>query len=72
MRKAVDQQLTFGETDISQIKFDLKSRDDIPQLLKGLQFIYTQKETKEKIFRILEKQIAPNSSKENGRPGMEL
>ena len=72
MRKAVDQQLTFGETDISQIKFDLKSRDDIPQLLMGLQFIYTQKETKEKIFRILEKQIAPNSSKENGRPGMEL
>ena len=40
MRKVVDEQLFFGETDISQIVFDSKSRDDIPQLLKGLQYIY--------------------------------
>ena len=72
MRKTVDHQLTFGETDISQITFDLKSRDDIPPLLKGLQYIYTQKETREDIFRILEKEVAPNTNKRNGRPGMDL
>lgn len=72
MRKVIDEQLTFGQTDISQIKFDLKSRDDIPKLLKGLQYIYTQKETREKIFQILETQIAPKANNSNGRPGMDL
>ncbi len=72
MRKTVDHQLTFGETDISQITFDLKSRDDIPPLLKGLQYIYTQKETRKEIFQILEKEVAPNTNKRNGRPGMDL
>jgi hypothetical protein len=32
--------MTLGEVDISQIKFDGKSRDEIPQLLRGLQHIY--------------------------------
>jgi len=72
MRKTVDCQLTFGETDISQIEFDLKSRDDIPPLLKGLQYIYTHNETRKKIFQILEREIAPSADKKNGRPGMEL
>ena len=72
MRKTLDDQMTFGETDISQIKFSPKSRDDIPPLVKGLQYIYIQKETREKIFDILEKKIAPKVDKSNGRPGMEL
>jgi len=29
-----------GEIDISQIVFDSKSRDDIPRVLKGLQYLY--------------------------------
>ena len=61
MRETIDDQLVFGQTDISQIEFDVKSRDDIPQLLKGLQYIHTQKEIREKVFQILEKQIASNS-----------
>lgn len=72
MRKVVDEQLIFGETEISKITFDPKSRDDIPQLLKGLQYIYMEKETREKIFEILEKEVSPNIDKENGRPGMTL
>ena len=31
---------TFGQVDIANIKLDTKSRDDIPQLLLGLQPLY--------------------------------
>ena len=72
MRKIIDNQLAFGTIDISKIKFDIKSRDDIPQILKGLQYIYTQKDSREKTFQILERKITPNVDKKNGRPGMDL
>jgi hypothetical protein len=41
MRVAQNEQMTIGEVDISNIRFDPKSRDDIPKILRGLQFIYT-------------------------------
>ena len=44
MRQVIDPQMQFGEQDISQITFDPRSRDDIPQLLRGLQYIYTTPE----------------------------
>jgi transposase, IS5 family len=72
MRKIINQQLTFGQVEISKIKFDPKSRDDIPQILRGLQHIYMHIATREKIFKILEHEISPNIDKKNGRPGMEL
>ncbi len=40
MRKVKESQMRFGEKDISQIEFDLRSRDEIPKLLMGLQYIY--------------------------------
>ena len=39
MRQIIDPQLQFGEQDISAIRLDPKSRDDIPQILRGLQHI---------------------------------
>ncbi len=39
MRKVIDPQLKFGEQDIGAIHLDPKSRDDIPQILRGLQYI---------------------------------
>ena len=41
MRSVFHSQLNLGEEDIAKIKLDPKSRDDIPQLLAGLQYIYT-------------------------------
>lgn len=70
MRKVIDAQLKFGMIDISQIKFDIKSRDDIPQILKGLQYIYTQEDVRKKIFKILEEKVSPSADKTNGRPGV--
>ncbi len=72
MRQAKYPQLRMGETPIAKIKINLKSRDDIPPLLLGLQHIYTTLALREKVFAILEELINPGKDKRNGRPGMEL
>jgi transposase, IS5 family len=72
MRAVQNAQMQIGEVDISKIKFDPKSRDDIPKILRGLQHLYMDVESREKIFALLEKEIAPKVDKRNGRPGMEL
>jgi hypothetical protein len=71
MRKVIDLQLEFWKKDISQIRFDLKSRDEIPKVLMGLQHIYTTREIRDEVFNILS-QIVPKKSCETGRPGMDL
>jgi hypothetical protein len=75
MRKVIDPQLKFGEQDIGAIDLDSKSRDDIPQILKGLQYIYTTVELRERVFEILQ-QVIPQgvegqADAHTGRPGME-
>ena len=72
MRVVQNPQMQIGEVDISQIKFDPKSRDDIPKILKGLQHLYMNLPLREQIFQLLEAEISPQVSKRNGRPGMEL
>jgi hypothetical protein len=70
--------MKLGELAIADIKLDPKSRDDIPQILRGLQHIYTTPELREEIFTILEevlpvRQIEGKTVKadpNNGRPGM--
>ena len=72
MRSIQNPQMQIGEVDISQIKFDPKSRDDIPRILRGLQHLYMNLALREEIFRLLEEKIAPKVDKRNGRPGMTL
>lgn len=72
MRVVRNSQMQIGEVDISQIKFDPKSRDDIPKILRGLQHLYMDIPLRTKIFQLLEAEISPAVSKNNGRPGMEL
>ena len=71
MRKVIDLQMEFWKKDIANIEFDLQSRDEIPKLLMGLQYIYRTSAIREKVFEIL-KQIVPKKSYETGRPGMDL
>ena len=75
MRKVIDPQLKFGEQDISAIHLDPKSRDDIPQILRGLQYIYTTPKLREAVFTILEEVIPQGmegkANPDTGRPGME-
>ena len=72
MRVVQNTQMQIGEVDISQIKFDLKSRDDIPKILRGLQHLYMDVPLRAKIFQLLEAEISPAVNKRNGRPGMAL
>ncbi len=64
--------MTIGEVNVSKVKFDLKSRDDIPKILRGLQHLYMDPALRASVFQLLERQVAPQVSKFNGRPGMTL
>ena len=72
MRKAIDAQLQFGEVAIPSIQFNMKSRDDIVQLLLGLQYLYTEPTCREALFNLLERLIPSDISRDHGRPGMHL
>lgn len=72
MRKIFEPQMTFGQTAIDQIKFDMRARDEIPKLLLGLQHIYCDQELREKVFAILKNVISEDTDSKNGRPGMDL
>ena len=63
--------MEFWKKDIANIEFDLQSRDEIPKLLMGLQYIYRTASIRKQVFKIL-KQIVPKESHETGRPGMDL
>jgi len=80
MRRVINPQLQFGEQDISAIELDPKSRDDIPQILRGLQYIYVTPEIRDRVFEILV-DVIPTRRREDGtevkadpqagRPGMD-
>ena len=72
MRKVIDEQMRFGRVDISTIGFDLRSRDEIPKLLMGLQYVYCTDEIRGEVFQILQEMVPAGTDPENGRPGMEL
>ncbi len=72
MRKKFEPQLQIGQVDIADIQFDLRSRDEIPKILIGLQHIFTTPELREKAFEILETVIPDDIDKSFGRPGMFL
>ena len=72
MRRMKNPQLHFGEVNIADIEIDARSRDDVPALLKGLQYIYTDDAARKKVFTALEATLDPSVSTEVGRPGMEL
>jgi hypothetical protein len=72
MRKKFELQLQIGQVDIADIHFDLRSRDEIPKILIGLQHVFTTPELQEKAFEILEAVIPDDIDKSFGRPGMFL
>ena len=72
MRVVQPAQIKLGEIDVAKIWLDPKSRDDIPQILRGLQHIYKDTQAKDAIFTFLEQEISSTKDKKNGRPGMTL
>lgn len=71
MRQRFEQQTTLGIRPISEVKLPLKSRDELPAVLLGLQYIFLTSEVNEKIFSLLESKITA-TKKKTGRKGMDL
>ena len=65
-------QMKIGELAIKDIEFDLHSRDEIPELLMGLQSIYCNREVREQVFEILMEIVPDDVDPNNGRSGMHL
>lgn len=72
MRKVIEEQMKFGQVDISEIKFDPRERDEIPKLLIGLQYIYCTPHIRDQVFSILEGIVPKGVDRNNGRRGMDL
>jgi transposase, IS5 family len=74
MRQIIAPQLKLGEQDIAAIQWDPKSRDDIPQLLRGLQHLYITPELRDQVFAILAEMIPDGvhgkANPNTGRSGM--
>jgi hypothetical protein len=72
MRKVIENQLKIGQVDISNIEIDLNCRDEIPQLLMGLKAIYSDRNLRNEVFKILKGIVPENIDAGTGRPGMDL
>jgi len=71
MRKRFEQQLSLGVIPINEVKFNKRSRHELPEILKGLQHIFVDPALSEVVFSLLDSEI--NSGKQaTGRPGMTL
>ena len=62
--------LRLDEVPIGEIKINVKSRDDIPALLLGLQHLYVS--CREEWEGLLGCHVTADRDPENGRPGMTL
>ncbi len=72
MRKIIDITNRFGNVDISEIQINPKSRDEIDKTLRGLQYLFTNTEIRAEILKLLDEELLPKVSKNNGRQGMDL
>ena len=86
MRCVQNPQMALGQIPIADIQFDASSRDDIPAVLRGLQYLYCDDELRQQVFDLLEQQLlqrprtdadqdaAPTAriNPDVGRPGLQL
>jgi len=61
-----------GAASITDVDLDPDSRDDIPQLLLGLQYLYMNPSLREQVLQILDEMIPEEIDRNTGRPGMVL
>ena len=72
MREVHRRQFQIGQVPIEKIWINPKSRDDIPAVLKGLQYIWSDEKLRARLFALLDEHIVPETDRTVGRPGMEL
>lgn len=70
MRQSYHPQMKLGQVAIEDIRLNPRSRDDIPQVLRGLQWLYINEPVRTAIFTLLEAELQPEIDPQTGRPGM--
>lgn len=71
MRHRFEQQMNLRTVAVCDVKFPLKSRDELPPVLMALQYIFVTPELNEQVFALLEEKIC-GGKKKTGRKGMDL
>src|ERR1035437_10163708 len=71
MRKRFEVQLALGKVPIERVVLPLNSRDELPPILAGLQWIFQSPEINSQIFALLESKLVAGK-KATGRPGLDL
>jgi hypothetical protein len=56
---------------IDRIELELDSRDDIPQIIGGLQYIFLNPVLREEVLTLLDQLFPEEVDLNNGRPGMD-
>jgi hypothetical protein len=72
MRKRFDVQLALGRTPIERVALPARSRDELPPVLAGLQWIFQTPEINSQVFDLLEKKVVSGKKATTGRPGLDL
>ena len=67
MRKRFEVQLALGKTPIERVVLPLRSRDELPPVLAGLQWIFQTPELNGQVFGLLEKKLLAGKQA-TGRP----
>ena len=57
MRQRFARQLDLGQTPIEDVPIPLKSRDELPPVLRGLQWIFQTPAINEQVFHLLEQKV---------------
>jgi len=71
MRKRFEIQLALGKTPIERVVLPVRSRDELPPVLAGLQWIFQTPELNGQVFELLEGKVV-GAKKATGRPGLDL
>jgi transposase, IS5 family len=71
MRKRFEPQLSLNQVPIEKVIIPLKSRDELPPILAGLQWIWQNPAVKEPILALVEEKVS-GGKKATGRPGLHL
>lgn len=71
MRKRFALELELGQVPIEEVKIPINSRDELPPILIGLQWIFKNPEVRDQILDLVEDKVL-KGKKETGRTGMGL
>ena len=64
--------MKIDDIGIENIELDLKSRDDVPYLLRGLKHLYTDPSLRDQLFTLLEKELVPDVNDQLYHPRLQL